>query len=664
MPSIAGAVRSYLSGVSCDPGYLLCTAVGAYETGSDALLPLVETWNGSSWLVRSANTIQGAAESALSAVSCTVGRFCMAVGVFQSSADQYLLAEEQVHGIWVPVPGPTLRLQTNLLQVTGVSCASASLCTAVGDYLSSSGEEVTLAALWHTDGWLHEDTPTPGRGGVLRAVSCPAEHGCIAVGYYDDTTTALDTPQRTLAEQWNGRSWTVMDTADEGKGVNSLDAVSCAQAGACTAVGDDVENTGTQETLAEQLAGASWAIRPTPDLTGSQDNELNAVSCTAAGACAAAGDYQDSSSTSFTQALAWNGTAWNPQHNALDQAQLLAVSCSAPSACTAVGNWEDSLGDLFVLADRWNGVTWSAQLAPTALGSPSATLTGVSCPAVTSCVAVGSDYDTFTGDVQTWAEEWNGTGWTWQNPPDPGNEPSNFLDDVSCVSAARCIAVGYGFGTEAQDLVEVWQNGGWTAQTPASPSNDAGLTGVSCTSATVCTAVGTKLFFGEFGFADQLSGSTWSLENTNSPSNSQLLEISCTSSACTAVGLIAESSDSEATLAEQLTNGTWAVQSTESPGGYDDQLNSVSCTAASACTAVGADSPSAQTGDVTLAETWNASTWSVQPTVNEPGSFASGLNAVSCVATSCTAVGSYANAGQQAYPLAESQSQGSESHDP
>jgi hypothetical protein len=658
MPSVSGAVLSYLSGVSCIPGYLYCAAVGAYETSS-GIRPLTETWNGSYWRVTPSATLQGSPKSALTAVSCTAARFCMAVGVAEGPGGEFLLDEDEEHGVWAVVPGPLLFLHTSDLVVSGLSCSSNSQCMAVGgDYSSNPGEEVTLAALWQGHDWFRVRTPTPGQGGQLRGVSCPTHSNCTAVGYYDDTPGAL-VPHRTLAERWDGeRSWTVMTTANDGKGTDGLYAVSCRQVNACAAVGEYVGNTGVQQTLAEQLAGPSWAIKPTTDLAGSIDNELTGVSCTAVSSCTAVGDYQDPTST-FTQAQAWNGTAWHAESNARDQAVLSAVSCSAPSACTAVGYWTPSNSDqAFVLAERWNGATWSVQLLPEP-GSSYAMLNGVSCPTATYCVAVGFSNDAFTDSTNTWAAEWDGTGWEWQNPPDPGN--NDVLNAVSCVSSAQCVAVGYADG-DAQNLAEVWRSGGWAVQATPNPAPISYLNGVSCTAVTACTAVGTESGSdGAYGIALGLSGSTWSVEDTASPVNSSLSSVSCTPSACTAVGYYSATSPlvQGYTLAEQLTAGTWTMQPTPNPGGaYTNELSSVSCTAADACTAVGTDGPQEANGNVTLAETWDGSTWAVQPTVNQPGASASQLDAVSCVASACNAAGYYDNAEQDAYPLAESQSPG------
>ena len=62
-------------------------------------------------------------------------------------------------------------------------------------------------------------------------------------------------------------------------------------------------------------------------------------------------------------------------------------------------------------------------------------------------------------------------------------------------------------------------------------------------------------------------------------------------------------------LAEQWNGTTWTPQTMPLPSGYDFVLNGVSCSSATACTAVGSYTSSAQL--VGLTERWNGTTWAV-----------------------------------------------------
>ena len=93
-----------------------------------------------------------------------------------------------------------------------------------------------------------------------------------------------------------------------------------------------------------------------------------------------------------------------------------------------------------------------------------------------------------------------------------------------------------------------------------------------------------------------------------------------------------------------------AVQWTDAhaaAGTGSNQLNSISCTNASFCVAVGEQNLTG--GGGTLAELWNGTKWSVVPSVDPPASSSDALLSVSCVGPSfCLAVG-----GNGAGPIAE-----------
>ncbi len=142
-------------------------------------------------------------------------------------------------------------------------------------------------------------------------------------------------------------------------------------------------------------------------------------------------------------------------------------------------------------------------------------------------------------------------------------------------------------------------------------------------------------------FAERWNGSTWAIQYPPTPAgstNSALYSVSCTSaSSCTAVGYSESASNVSFTLAEYWNGSTWAIQSTPNGTGSDSMLNGISCTSATACTAVGWTGNSTM---VTLAERWNGSTWAIQTTPPDPDE-GSVLGGVSCAsATKCTAVGS------------------------
>jgi hypothetical protein len=329
-PNPSARVNS-LSGVSCTLA-TACTAVGNYVNGAGTDLTLAERWDGTTWTVQPTPNPTGAQSSSLSGVSCTSATACTAVG----NAGGQLLAERWDGTNWTIQPTPIpAGARGGFLQ--GVSCTSATACTAVGGYtVSSTGDQLTLAERWDGTTWTIQPTPNPSYGplGVsLGGVSCTSATACTAVGEtFDPGGNAA-----TLAERWDGTNWTIQPTPNPAA-FSSLFGVSCPSATACTAVGG-YETVGNA-TLAERWDGTSWTIQSTPNPTALSG--LGGVTCTSATACTAVGAGATSIAAPFTTlAERWDGATWTIQNTPSPNgtAFLAGVSCTSATACTAVGDY-------------------------------------------------------------------------------------------------------------------------------------------------------------------------------------------------------------------------------------------------------------------------------------------------------------------------------------
>ena len=334
-------------------------------------------------------------------------------------------------------------------------------------------------------------------------------------------------------------------------------------------------------------------------------------------------------------------------------AELVGVSCISRSQCTATGMASTRSGkNVKPLAERWNGTTWTVQTTPspasrTVLGG--ALAGGVSCTSSTACVADGFSYS--KKSMQLLGEGWNGHTWTTQPDATPvvAAEPAG----ISCTWAKDCMAVGSRLS--GMTLAEHWNGRKWSAVTT---KHDGELVGVACPATGNCTAVGTNE--GGKALAAHWNGKTWSDQSASSPQQLNLLGgLSCPAvKDCVAVGTggsITSSALDLTPLAEQWTGGKWAVLTVPNPAPADDisELNSVSCTSATNCMAVGDYSDQAGTSDTTLAAQWNGAAWTVLTTPS-PATF-SALVSVSCSSpVHCVAVGaSSATASGAVSPLTE-----------
>jgi hypothetical protein len=651
--------------------------VGFYVNSNSTQETLAEAWNGTAWRIQSTPNPRGATASYLWGVACTAATACTAVGDYTSSDGSELSLAEHWNGTSWTIQNTPAPSGASIVTLTGVSCTSASACTAVGSY--ETYQRWTLAERWNGSAWTIQSTPFLGGSGSLNRVSCTSTTACIAVGENDTSPNG----RSALAEGWDGSTWTIQTTPS---GTGTLNDVSCSLATACTAVGNSFDSDG-YHALAERWDGTAWTTQTISDL---YNGYVYGVSCASATTCIVVG-----SDPSVT--LAWNGAAWSADTNPADGG-LNGVSCTSITECTAVGS--NRVGPL---AEHWNGSTWKIQAAPIPYSLAFSTLSGVSCASTVACTAVGNDFDYPGGETQPMAQHWDGTSWkmqrfsneygtnlrgvsctsstacmavglspvemlaerwngsTWelQSTPHPSPDPSygvlsSDLNGVSCRSATACTAVGdysesnqYG-GSNAtwKSLAERWNGSTWTIQTtPRGGNNETNniLSGVSCPSATVCIAVGysgaPNERLGNRALAERWDGSTWAALTTPNPTvaagliGSGLGAVSCTTpSACTAVGYHYVGTTQEP-LAERWNGTTWVIQTTPKPSG-GGTLTSVSCTAANACTAVGSSN------GAPLAARWNGSTWTLQSIAKPRGATSSTLNGVSCSSVAaCTAVG-------------------------
>ncbi len=358
----------------------------------------------------------------------------------------------------------------------GVSCVSADACIAVGDTRSGARANVTLAKRWNGEHWVVQATPNPAGAlsADLYAVSCASADACTAVGEYRDSAGTI----ATLAERWDGRTWTIQaGPGPSGARESSLDGVSCTSATACVAVGDvtsDGSAGATTATLAETWNGTSWTIQATPNPPDLSTAQLIDVSCASPTACTAVGDFTNFDLNDVTLAERWDGTSWTiqatPNPAGAHTSYLNGVSCTADT-CTAVGDHTNGAGAEATLAERWDGTSWTIQATPnaaTARRGPTNGFNGVSCTSADACTAVGAHTDP-AGTPVTLAERWNGRRWAIQTTPNPRGAQDTGLNGVSCASAHACLAVGSAHGRSGTEVTvaEHWNLTGWTIQATA-----------------------------------------------------------------------------------------------------------------------------------------------------------------------------------------------------
>jgi len=391
-----------------------------------------------------------AAAGTLGLVACAGLAIPLTGPAAAATAQPGLLARAQAAPAWSIQQTPDRSPTENLLN--GVSCASATACTAVGASFGPGQLPHSLAESWNGTIWAIHKVPTPPGAAYtfLYDVSC-ASSGCVAVG--DDSNGALAAARTTA-------SWSVVPAVNPATAYTaSLEGVSCLSSADCMAVGWYYVASGgtlTAFSLAESWNGTSWSLRPTPNPQGSTHTVLRAVSCTSATACMAVGWYEKGTSNNLPLAESWNGSQWSirsaPAPAGTTSSALAGVACTSATACTAVGGSNTGATSAQPLAEVWDGTAWSIQ-ATAGLGSGSAFFSGIACPSASACTAVG-----VRGALPLIEQRTTGPGgtpeWSVELAANPNGSQATTLEGVSCTSGTACTAAGYYDGTAILTLAE------------------------------------------------------------------------------------------------------------------------------------------------------------------------------------------------------------------
>lgn len=330
---VAPARGTVLYGVAC-PAADSCVAVGS---GARAKRAVVERWNGRSWSAM--NAPRAGRFPYLYAVDCSSTSFCMAVGGRASGVGVAALAVRWNGSRWTSLPVPLPRGLTSIpiyrrFDLSGVACRTSSDCTAVGAFQAGSRAfDRPLVYRWNGRRWRQQASPTGSRFLTrLDAVSCPTATSCLAVG--QSFTDKIGRYSRAFAESWDGKGWRVEHPPTiTGRNQSNLTAVSCSAARECEAVGGDV-----RDALATRWSGGKWTEQPTPAKAQRfQSLMLNGVFCASASSCVAVG-FPGGLDRGDGLIARWDGSGWTNQAlPAPTTLETLGLGCFDIASCEVVG---------------------------------------------------------------------------------------------------------------------------------------------------------------------------------------------------------------------------------------------------------------------------------------------------------------------------------------
>lgn len=362
--------------VSCfHPGDCLAVGDDATANGGDSS-PIAYLWNGQHWAAIRVPLPSGAGGGYLGSISCVTGG-CMAAGGYWRGSTSYPLTAFWIGNRWKGSPLPAQPSGAKYAGFNWISCYSVKDCVAVGsdNPAQHTSDQYSLAETWNGHSWTARRAPTPGTSrtwSFLDAASCPTAKNCLLGGGYVNSSGG----GALLSDSWDGQHWgrppVVSPGPATGAYVNFISGLSCLTPSACTGVGLAIKNSGTtsQSTTAFAESGEGVVTK----------------------------------------------TAWKLEaehHWPSAQSQLIATSCVSAKFCVASGGsgpyTTSNTGGKSAIA-IWNGSAWSVTVFTPPRGQ-GALLTSVHCESATYCVAVGTEgaYNKLTAHGLT--AFYNGSTW-------------------------------------------------------------------------------------------------------------------------------------------------------------------------------------------------------------------------------------------------------------
>jgi len=296
----------------------------------------------------------------LFAVSCASPGACTAGGLYwDRRGHEQAMVVAQSRGRWHRASELQLPVNaaTTFAEVSGIACPVAGYCAAVGDYVTTGGQDEAFFASEVHSRWLRAvrlalpiNAATP-QSSQLWGVACTGSKTCTSVGDYTDQASNDQAMVVTEINSHLGRAREISAPLDARKPISAfVSSISCFSQGNCVAAGGYTASSGAFVPMSFTQSHSHWgratAISlPSNALTGSaQSAPLNSVSCTATGFCTAVGEYYTSSAI---QAMAITGsqglsgrtseiTAALPGAHPYE-IDLHSLSCPSAQHCIAVG---------------------------------------------------------------------------------------------------------------------------------------------------------------------------------------------------------------------------------------------------------------------------------------------------------------------------------------
>lgn len=353
----------------------------------------------------------------------------------------------------------------------------------------------------------------------LIALGCAGTNQCIAVGFGGSAGSYVGA---SLSSGTSSTPSFVNDTVPSG--VTSLSGISCPTSTRCFAWG--VSSSGGV-ILTGTITSNSVSWGSSADTLATVPARVTSIACWAKTHCYALGTKKTATTPVVLSLSATTSRTWTndtlPTTTTYAPQTLTQLTCPATTTCYAVGTRKTSHGEALSLSTTTSR-KWTKDTVPTTVTA----LALVVCPAKTVCYATGTRK---TGTTSYGAIISLTTSTTWKvDTP----KTAKSISAITCPSTSACLALGTSSsGTPAL----FWRTAAAVFTSESIPSTVTMLSAISCANSTHCFAIGAAASSGST-YGTVLSGSSsWTADSLpSSPVAVSFSGVGCAQTTCVAPG--------------------------------------------------------------------------------------------------------------------------------
>ena len=330
-----------------------CSAVGGFQNKSGDTQSFVDNENATAWsraklVTLPSNALGSGQSSQVHSVACASAGNCSAVGTYLDNSTPIARSVgytiNKVSGVWGNAVELRLPSDANFnpfVIVNQVACASPGTCAGVGTYINAHNDTRGFVASEVRGKWLPAiEVALPGDANAypatsLNEVTCAAPGDCTALGTYENTAGSVE--GFTVNESDYVLHRAVAMEMPPSDAVNShvffygFEGISCPTISDCSAGGQYLDQSGHYQGFLIDESHGTWRrateLRlPAGAQSAGKNGGVVAVSCSSTGNCSAGAAYSDAGGNYQASIVNEVAGVW-----------LAATPIALPSGATTVG---------------------------------------------------------------------------------------------------------------------------------------------------------------------------------------------------------------------------------------------------------------------------------------------------------------------------------------